>query len=294
MPSALWEQVLLPWQARDGLLLSLAGSAPWTARRQICTLHDAAVFDVPEAYTGAFVAWYRALFRHLSTRACRLITVSEFSRERLALRLGVPTDRFAIIPNAAGHLADCVDDTSILQRLALEPGRYVLAVSSANPTKNRARLVEAFTRLPSALNLSLVLVGGRNHRVFADRGDATLPPQVVRTGTLTDTELVALYRHASCLAFPSTYEGFGLPPIEAMACRCPVLTSRSGALAEVCGPAALYVDAESVEALASAMTVLATDEGTRQRLIEAGIARVARYDWDRSARMLLQQVEGAF
>jgi glycosyltransferase involved in cell wall biosynthesis len=288
LPGHAWEQLLLPRAARGGLLVNLSGSAPAFGVRQACLLHDAAVFDQPQAYTRAFVAWYRWLFRRLAGRAERLLTVSAFSQGRLAAVLARAPDDFTIVPNGADHLAGVSADLTALARFGLAPGRYLLAVASANPAKNLARLVASFDALGAGHGLRLVIVGGGNPRVFAGGPAAADPAGVVRTGPLPDAALKALYTHARALVFPSLYEGFGLPPVEAMACGCPVIASDTGAVAEVCAHAALPVDPLSGAALTAAMRRVAADDALCAQLREAGHRRAAGFTWDAAAGRLLE------
>jgi glycosyltransferase involved in cell wall biosynthesis len=244
------------------------------------------VFDCPEAYSRPFVAWYRLLFARLGRRAERLFTVSAFSRTRLALRLGLPESRFQVLPNAADHLDSVVADDTVLDRHDLRGKRFLLAVASANPTKNLAALVQAFAS-QVASDLRLVIVGGTNARVFADDvADVTDPPGVTRTGSLADAPLKALYRHALALVFPSRYEGFGLPVLEAMAQCCPVGASNAASLPEVCGDAALYFDPGSIPAIAAAIERLVADADLRDRLRQAGQRQAGKYSWAGTAEQL--------
>lgn len=285
MPLHLWEQIILPLAARDGLLVNLSGSAPWRAKRQLALMHDAAVFDHPDAYTGMFVWWYRKLFHRLARCGARLLTVSAFSRTRLAAGLSVSPSRIGLLPNGADHLDEVRPDDSVLARHGLQAGRFLLAVASANPTKNLQALVAAFARLPVDPALRLVLVGGANRQVFA--GDAmAYPPGVVHIGYQDDAALKSLYRHAIALVFPSLYEGFGLPPLEAMACGCPVAAGFAAAIPEVCGEAALYFDPHSVDAIAEALQRLLDDVDLRERLRRAGLERASAFRWSDSARVL--------
>lgn len=287
----LWEQVQLPLAARHGWLLNLAGSAPWGGGRNVCLIHDAAVFDHPEAYTPSFVLWYRTLFRHLVRHGATLLTVSEFSRQRLAAALRVDAARIAVVPNGADHLQGVRPDTEVLQRLGLAGQRYLLAVGSANPTKNLAPLVTAFAALPPAslpaAKVRLVIVGGVNERVFSGRHASEDPAGVQRTGRLGDSELKTLYEHARALVFPSRYEGFGLPPLEAMGCGCPVLASRAASMPQVCGDAALYVDPDSATELTAAMVRILEDDALAARLRRDGPLQAARFTWAASADRLL-------
>jgi len=280
-----WEQWSLPRAARVGMLLNLAGSAPWWARRQVATLHDAAVWDQPHAYTWLFRAWYRALFRHLAHRASRLLTVSAFSRQRLAACVGQQQQRFTVIPNGADHLDAICADAGVLGGAESIERRFLLVVASANPSKNLVRLVEAFGRLDRSEGLRLVIVGGGNVRVFAD-ADLPVTDGVVRLGAVDDSALKALYCHAQALIVPSLYEGFGLPPLEAMSCGCPVAAARAAALPEVCGDAALYFDPLSVDDIAAALQRLVNDSRLRDGLRHAGRARAAAFTWRAAGKRL--------
>jgi glycosyltransferase involved in cell wall biosynthesis len=283
----LWEQFSLPLAARHGRLVSLAGSAPLLARRASAMIHDAAVFDRPEAYAPLFRTWYRFLFRRLARRGTQLLTVSAFSRRRLARALGVEEDRIAVVPEGSDHLAGVAPDERVLARLGLRSGDFLLAVASDNATKNLPALVAAFGRGGAALPSRLVVAGGRNERVFADAQGQADPPGVVRAGPVSDGELKALYGHATALMFPSTYEGFGLPPLEAMTCDCPVAAADAAAIPEVCGDAALYFDPASVEAMTASMERLGNDASLRESLRSRGRERAASFRWSDAARTLL-------
>ena len=282
-----WEQLRLPRAARGGRLVNLAGSAPWRAGDSACMIHDAAVFDHPEAYSLAFRSWYRLLFRHLVRRGARLMTVSAFSQQRLARALSVAPERLAVVVSGADHLRDVVADASVLDQHGLQPGRYLLAVGSANPTKNLDRLVAAHAALPIAASTpKLVIVGGRNARVFAGPAVAADHEGVLRAGHAGDAQLKALYEGARALVFPSIYEGFGLPPLEAMACGCPVLAARAASIPEVCGDAALYFDPLSTAAITQAMGRASHDDVLLQQLRQQGAAHAAAFTWAASAERL--------
>jgi glycosyltransferase involved in cell wall biosynthesis len=287
-PLHAWEQVVLPWAARRGLLVNLAGGAPAVARQQIAVIHDAAVFDHPQAYARAFGHWYRSLFRHLARRGDTLLTVSGFSQQRLAAALGVAPARFGRLPLGSDHLRRAAPDTQLLETHGLTATPYVLAVGSANPTKNLAALVRAWARL-SAGTRRLVIAGGRHDGVFAGE-EGVDPPGVLRLGAVDDGALVALYQQAQCLVFPSVYEGFGLPPLEAMAFGCPVLAARAASLPEVCGDAAAYLSGLDDAAIAADLQRLLGDAGLRARLRDAGPAQAARWTWAAAAEALMVQV----
>jgi glycosyltransferase involved in cell wall biosynthesis len=287
-----WEQIALPRAARGGLLVNLAGSAPaWRRSASLCVLHDAAPFDRPQAHAWAFRTWYRWLFARLARRgATTLVTVSGFSRERLAAALRTPPERWHLIRGGAEHLDSVIGDAAVLAAHGLTGGTYLLAVGSRNPNKNVDRLIQAWRSL-GADAPRLVLVGGANARVFAAGRAAPPDPRLLDLGALDDRALKALYEHALALVFPSLYEGFGLPPLEAMACGCPVIASSIPALRETCGDAALYVDPLAPDDIARALRRLIDDPALRADLRARGRARAGELRWRDAARALLDLVE---
>jgi glycosyltransferase involved in cell wall biosynthesis len=286
-----WEQWFLPRASRDGLLVSLAGSAPARAARQVCTLHDAAVFDRPEAYSPLFGGWYRWLFGHLARTAAAVNTVSEFSKSRLVERLGIAAERITVIHNGGDHLQHVAAAPSFLASVGLGGRRFVLAVGSDNANKNFAGVAEAMAVLGDD-GISLVIAGGRRGAVFAQSGaGARESKQVIRLGPVDDAELRALYGAAAALVFASSYEGFGLPPLEAMSCACPVVASSAAAVPEVCGDAVLYVDPDSPADIARRLARVLADAPLRADLVERGKARVALFTWDRAAAALQAELE---
>jgi glycosyltransferase involved in cell wall biosynthesis len=293
-----WEQIALPAAARGGLLLNLSGSAPFFAGPQMATLHDAALWDHPGAYTAAFGIWYRTLFRRLVRTEGRRLVPSVFSQGRLAAALGVPATRFDVVPGGSDALEPVQSDVSALDRHGLQSQRYLLAVASQNPTKNLAALQRAWAALNDAQRngCRLVLVGGAAPSVFAHTRPA-LPPQrdVLPLGPVDDAELKALMSQALALVCPSLYEGFGLPPLEAMACGCPVAAARAASLTEVLGEAALYFDPQDDAAITQALARLIHDPALRAELRAQGLARAAALTWGASAARLwpLLQAEQA-
>ncbi len=287
----LWEQFELPFLVpRGAVLLNLCNTYPMLARRPLVTVHDASVYAVPGGYTYAFLAFYRLLFRVLRLRASvPVLTQSVFSAAELQRYLGLPAERLRIVHCGADHWSHVTPDDAVLARLGLLPGSYVLGVASENPNKNLTRLVDAFASLGS-LPVRLVLVGGGNARVFAEGGRPD-PDWIVRAGQVSDAELAALYRVAVCFAFPSLYEGFGLPPLEAMYFNCPVLSSREASLPEICGDAAQYCDGRDVASIAAGLSALLSDPNLRARLIAAGAERITHFRWQQTAAAVLQQIE---
>lgn len=291
-----WEQLVLGVAARRARVINIAGAGPWLGGPQVSWLHDAAVFDHPGAYRPAFVHWYRALFRRRVRRGDLLITPSGFSRARLAWHLGVPEQRMAVLPHGTDHLRGVLPDPTALARLGLQGRDYWLAVASANPTKNLDRLIQAHARLPVAGRPWLVLAGASRPRVFAPAGadavaaDAMAADGLRHIGTPDDASLKALMQGARALVLPSLVEGYGLPAVEAMHEGCPVVAARAGALPEVCGDAAEYVDPLDVDDIARGL--LATCDGPRRAALQAlGVQRVAGRGWAATAQRFVELLQ---
>jgi glycosyltransferase involved in cell wall biosynthesis len=287
-----WEQCILPMMTFGSLLLNLAGPAPLLKRKQVCMIADAAVFDQPQAYTQAFAAWYRFLFKRITRSALLVLTISAFSRRRLAERLSVEPTRFNVVHCGATHLQVLDPDEAVNLQLGLQNVRYLLSVGSANPTKNLPALIRAF-RAMSRTDLRLVLVGGTNADVFAKDARPADNDDIVRTGPINDRQLKALYMNAVAFIFPSVYEGFGLPPLEAMSCGCPVVASNAASIPEVCADAAIYFDPTSHSDIVTALTRVVDDADLRADLRRRGIEHVKAFTWHAAGARLLEHLRRA-
>lgn len=289
-----WEQGCLPMAARSGLLLSLSNLGPVLHPRQVVMIHDAATFDTPENYGFAMRTAYRVLLPALGKRTKRVLTVSEFSKARLAHHGIAPAQGISVVHNGVDHVLDIEPDEQAASRFGLTKGGYVLAVGSTSRNKNLSLVVDALKRLgPKAPPLALVGSGGGG--VFA-RAQGLEADRVRALGYLDDATLHGLYRDALCLAFPSRYEGFGLPPLEAMSLGCPAIVSTSASLPEVCGDAALFCDPDDAETMANHIRSLSDNPELRKQLIAAGHAQAARFTWDKAAadvEAVLREIEAA-
>jgi glycosyltransferase involved in cell wall biosynthesis len=268
-----FEQLALPRIARGSMLLNLAGPAPLIKRDQLVVMHDVTPARFPRTFSRRFVLWYSFLYRVLARRARHLATVSEFSRGELAEVLGVDPSRFALAPNGHEHaLAAGVDaDQAVLRGDLAAAGDYVLCVGNLTPSKNLAPV----TRALADAGIPVVVVGATgNRRVFAH--EAPLGgPGIRLAGRLSDGELALLLRNARALVFPSLYEGFGLPLVEAQALDCPVIASNRASIPEVAGDGAVYFDPTRPEDAVA--RVRALDPALRQRLVESGRVNVTRF-----------------
>jgi glycosyltransferase involved in cell wall biosynthesis len=235
----LWEQLELPFYARRGVLFTPCGGAPVIHRRNIITIHDAAVFAAPAGFSKAFLLWYRFLYRVMCRTALHVFTVSEFSRAELIKWCGIRPDKISVTYLGSEHALRPQPEDAVLAKNHLERFKYVLGVGSRNPNKNIAGLLHAVPFLAGS-GFELALAGGSNSKVF---GDAEVSGEGVRDlGYVSDSELRTLYENAACFVFPSFYEGFGLPPLEALALGCPPVVANSNSLAEIFGPIAFLCD----------------------------------------------------
>jgi glycosyltransferase involved in cell wall biosynthesis len=284
----LWEQLALPFMRRRGWLLSPCNVGPLLVRRQIVVMHDAQVFELPHVYSWRFRMWYRLLLPLLARRAKVVLTVSEHSRSMLEKYRVVPAGKAVVVHNGCDHIAEVEADGRILERHGLVRGGYAMAIGSLSPHKNIQMLVAAFDGAKESLPL-LVVAGGGNARVFGKAGLQS-SDKVAFLGRVSDEELRALYENATVLLFPSLAEGFGLPPLEAMYCGCPVIASTAGALPEVCGEAALYADPQDSETWIARITELCGDPALADRMRAAGKRRAAHFTWKRAARTLLAAI----
>lgn len=272
-----WEQLTLPVLARNGLLWSFAATGPLVTARQVVTLHDAAVHAIPAAFTRSFRLWYRALFRVLVARVPLVLTVSEFSRGELVRYFHCDPAKILVMLEGWQHLQRVPADESVLERHGLGRRCYVLAVSSPTPNKNFKLILEAVERL-GAVDFDVAIAGSLDAHVFGG-GGAPRAPFVKYLGYVTDAELRALYENAGLFVYPSLYEGFGIPAVEAMASGCAVIASNSASLPEVCGDGARYVSPRDPAELARAIDELMHDETERSLLAERGRRVALRYSW---------------
>jgi glycosyltransferase involved in cell wall biosynthesis len=281
----LWEQFLLPGKVGKRLLWSPCNVGPWAVRNQVVTIHDCAFHDVPQAVSRGFRLWYSWLLRRLGPRVRRILTVSEFSRQRLIDYLQVDPKQVVAIPNGVDERFNptAIEAVPAMRaRLGL-PERYVLFVGSLDPRKNLLGLLKAWDQVSARLDCPLVICGASSH-VFRSAGIEQLPARVMLSGYVADEDLPALYAGAELFVYPSLYEGFGLPVIEAMACGTPVVCSSTTSLGEVAGNAACLVDPADGESMAHGILRAAEDQTLRRELRSRGLDRAAEFSWKRAAR----------
>ena len=285
-----WEQGELLARTRGGALLSLCNTGPVAHPRQVVTLHDASPFAVPEAYSRAFRSWYRVLFTGFGRTARVILTSSHFSKLELMRHMKISEHKLKVVYLGREHVLEVRSDLGILDKHALHQRPFLLAVGSSSPHKNFGALVRALEKLGET-TFRVIIAGGSNPKVHAAAG--TLPESVTHVGYVSDGELRALYEHAAGFVHPAYYEGFGIPPLEAMTLGCPVVVSNAASLPEVCGDAALYFDPFNEDDIADKIQMFMQDEGLQTRLRTLGAAQAERFSWDKAAREVLEFTEHA-
>jgi len=254
---------------------TVAVPAPPKTAGFVQTLHDVQHLDLPELFSGIELAFRRRFYDGVADRADAIITMSNFARERIISHLSIDPERVVV-----GHLGVNAAD---FEPWAGERKPFVLYPARGWAHKNHGRLIEAMALVRETHpDFTLVLTGG------ALDGLGEFPEWVDRKGLVSLEELRELYRSAAVMAFPSLYEGFGLPPLEAMASGCPVAASNSGSLPEVCGDAAVLFDATSVESIAQGI-LAAIDHGADN--YGAGLTQAASFTWQRCADVHLDTYE---
>ncbi|HMA93205.1 MAG TPA: glycosyltransferase family 1 protein [Polyangiaceae bacterium] len=284
----LWEQLTLPAHCRGAFLIGFGATGPLAKKQQVVTIHDAAVFVVPDAFGWAFRQWYRFVLPVLARRAERLMTVSEFAKAELVRYLGVAASHACVTGEGWEHIRDVPAEPSVLANHCLEPGRYVLAVGSISPHKNLSVVARAMELLGRDLDIDFVVAGPVNRSVFR-QGKSEGSLKLI--GYVSDGELRALYEHAGAFVHPSRYEGFGIPPIEAMGLGCPVIASNVAAMPEVCGDAAWYFDPDDAPGLVRLIARMFSEPVERNALIRKGYARAEQHQWRLAAARFLELVD---
>lgn len=285
----LWEQWDLLHAARGQRLVNLGNSGPILHRDSITVIHDVAVFRTPQNFGSRYGKAHRALSRILA-RTSRLGTVSNFSRQELSAVLGLQMDRIFVAYNGCDHLIGRTADESVLAELDLTSGRFFLFVGSPAPNKNLAVALDAFVRLGRA-DIRFVVAGSLNNAVFGGRAPDEIPGVIVASGR-SDAAISALYANAAALVFPSRYEGFGIPPLEAMVHDCPVIASDIPVLHETCGEAATFFDPDDAATLARLMAAQ-LDNPEAHTSQAAARERVATFRWESGAASLAQAILAA-
>lgn len=283
-----WEQISLPFVTYRNKLINFCNTAPILKRKQVAYIHDAAVFSKPDGYSKLFVIWYKILFKLIIRYSKAIVTVSEFSKEEIIKYFQIPGHKINVTHIAANNFQEINADTNVLNKFGLMNTDYVLAVSSLHPNKNFNLIIEAIKDMD--IPIDIVIAGGANNKIFSGHEIEALS-HVKSVGYVSDEELKALYENAEAFVFPSLYEGFGLPPLEAMTVGCPVLASKAASIPEICGEAALYFDPHSKEELLKLISMVYRNKDLVLELKQKGIKQSKRYHWTFTAKQVLEIIK---
>ncbi len=296
-----WEQLVQPfvvWQEKIDLLHSLAFVTPLISPcPSVITIYDLSFLTFPQGFKYLNCLYLTLLTRLSARKARRIITISESTKRDTVRLLGVSSEKVDIVycgVDKAFHPLSKREVAPFRQKCGL-PERMILFVGTIEPRKNVVRLVEAYSRLRDG-QVKLVIGGARGwlyEEVFARVEELELTGDVLFPGYIPPDELPLWYNAAELFVYPSLYEGFGLPPLEAMACGTPVITSNVSSLPEVVGEAGLTVDPMDSKGLAEAMNQVLGDEALRQSMRERGLARAGHFSWAKAARETVEVYQHA-
>ena len=292
-----WSAMGLPraaTSARVDVIHAPSYTAPlWSSAPVVVTIHDVSYERHPEWYPYQRDAMRRMFYRRSARTAARVLTDSEFSASEIAAAYQIPRDRIIVAPlGVSDHFAPVDRPNETLPAQITSP--FLLHVGDLHERRNLPLVVHAMfeaQRRPGMPPLSLVLAGvdrGIGDRLRAYAREADSPDSVVCLGPVTDSQLLALYRGAAALVYPSRYEGFGLPVLEAMACGTPVIASRAASIPEVLGDAGVLLDPDDELGWANAIAQVVSDEWQKGRMRKAGLTRAKEFTWARTASITLE------
>lgn len=282
----LWEQIELPVYTWGNLLVSMCTMSCLIKTKQFVFVHDAAFLVNPKSFSWAFRTWYKFAVRILGKVSLRIITVSEFSKKQLVKYAGFKKRKVSIIHNAGEHILRFAEpDDDFKKRISdLQP--YCLAVSSLSPNKNFKGLNKAI-KLIDFDRYNMLIAGGIMSTLKHDAPNDA----VTYLGYVSNAELKHLYANASLFIFPSFYEGFGIPPLEAMVSGCPVLSSNTSAMPEILGESCVYCDPADYRTIADSIDSLINNPNYLNTLKLKGYSKAAEYSWAKSAFKLFLLIQ---
>lgn len=300
--SVTWDQIAVPWLERKNpvdVIFNPKFAVPFFGRaKKVFVLHGSEWFQIPEAYP-----WYDRTYNQIALPAyCKhadaFITPTRKGKEDAIEITDVESSKVHPVHHGYEERFRVIDDERRLKEVEAEydlPSKFILWLGQHYPPKNVGRLFKAFGSLTDRIDHDLVVTGERRWGTDQDLellDQMGINERVHFTGWVTDEDLPALYNLAEVFAFPSFYEGFGLPLLEAMACGCPVVTSKTGAPPEVVADAGLLVDPYSVDEIAEGILKVVTDDERQREMRKKGLNRVESFSWEQSARETLEVIEG--
>ena len=308
IPQVVWDQAVFPHVAVPLAAMKLKPDVIhytnnimsfWINRPAVVTIHDMLPFIMPDSFVSVHGAYQRAYMRFAAKKARKIITVSEVSRQDICRILNVDEEKIVVAPNAANLVQKQEMSEKDLEELDIRLGikkPFILYVGAIHPRKNVNRLLEAYHLLKTrhSIDHQLVIVGAIGWKKREAINAKTLnkvKKQVILTGSVDDDTLVCLYKRCSAFVYPSLYEGFGLPVLEAMSMGAPVVTSNTSALIEVARDAAILVDPLEVEDIAQGILKIINNLKLSQQLSKKAIQRASDFSWAKTAQKVLETLE---
>lgn len=292
MKGHLWEQTVLPMRVK-GLLWSPSNTGPIFYRQQIVTIHDLATFEHPEWFARNFSNAYQVILPQLAHNSEHILTVSEYSKRKIVEYLEVPPAKVTVTHLAASNIF-LPKPLQYSEKLKLGlPEKYFLMVGALQERKNFKRILEVWEAWENAgrpKDLGLVIIGPKEN-IFSSFDLGKIPNGVHLMGNIDDELLPKFYSSALAFLFPSLYEGFGIPILEAMACGTPVITSGVTSMPEVADKAALLVNPELHVSILQAMQTILSDRQLRDELRVAGLERAQQFSWEHTALQTREVLE---
>ncbi|MBD1382680.1 glycosyltransferase family 4 protein [Metabacillus arenae] len=279
-----WEQLDLPIYVKEKPLINFCNTGPIFKRNQIVVVHDTAIYAYPEGFSLPFRIWYKMMFTFFKILSKKILTISQFSRKELIKYLKINPKKLELISEGKEHFDSIKEDNTILSKFKLKKNKYILAVSSLNPNKNFKALIDAIKYLTEE-DFEVVIAGGTDIKVFNKVNIGN--DKIKQVGYVTDEDLKGLYMNAGCFVFPSIYEGFGLPPLEAMSTGCPVLVSNVGPMPEVSGEAAIYFNPKDSKELAEKIKYVMNNADVKKELQIKGLQQAKKFSWETAANQLI-------
>jgi glycosyltransferase involved in cell wall biosynthesis len=278
----LWEQIDLPYclfKNSKPLLLNLGNTAPLFYKNKIVTVYDLAFYHHPEWFSKKFTIPYNFLIPKILRNSKHILTDSDYVRNDISKSYNIHKNKITTI---YGSYAE------IFKGVKIKKENFVLAVGSIDPRKNLKSLINIFTQIRA---VKLIIVGQQN-KVFNSMNIDSLSANITFSGYVDDDELVKLYNKASLFVYPSFFEGFGIPPLEAQACGCPVICSNTTSLPEVGADSVVYCDPYSVEDIIDKIQLVMGDENLQNDLRLKGFENIKRFSWEQSAKKIIKVIEG--
>ena len=284
------------WRADVVIFPNFIAWASITRKKRISVVHDIAFEFYPQYIQAKNLAYLKTQLSKSLRRSDRIVAVSEATKRDIVEHYQIPESKISVVYNAVDtdHFNPTASErTSVVLQARHIPEKYVLFVGNVEPRKNVEGLLQAYAESYPSHGLALVIAGskGWNDHGIKQRLHKLKNLPIYRTGFVDDDELAALYAGAVAFVYPSFYEGFGIPCLEAMACGCPVITSNTSSLPEIVGSAGLLIDPNDTAAITKAIIRVSSDVKLRNKLTEAGLKQAMKFTWQESAKQLSNVID---